>query len=35
VIDDPLVFRYLKQIADFAARNRLPATAILRRPGAS
>ena len=28
VIDDPLVFRYLKQIADFAARNRLPATAI-------
>ena len=28
VIDDPLVFRSLKQIADFAARNRLPATAI-------
>ena len=28
VIDDPLLFRYLKQIADFAVRNRLPATAI-------
>ena len=27
VIDDPLVYRYLRRIADFAARNRLPATA--------
>jgi putative ABC transport system substrate-binding protein len=27
VVDDPLVFRYLRRIADFAARNRLPATA--------
>jgi len=28
LIDDPLVFRYHSQVADFAARNRLPATAI-------
>jgi putative ABC transport system substrate-binding protein len=27
VVDDPLVFRYLRLIADFAIRNRLPATA--------
>ncbi|HEV3029365.1 MAG TPA: ABC transporter substrate binding protein [Planctomycetota bacterium] len=27
VIDDPLVFRNRMRIADFAARNRLPATA--------
>jgi putative tryptophan/tyrosine transport system substrate-binding protein len=28
LIDDPLVFRYHRQVADFTARNRLPATAI-------
>ena len=27
VVDDPFVFQYLRRIADFAVRNRLPATA--------
>jgi putative ABC transport system substrate-binding protein len=27
VVDDPFVFQYLRRIADFATRNRLPATA--------
>jgi putative ABC transport system substrate-binding protein len=30
VVDDPLVFSFRMRIADFAVRNRLPATAIFR-----